>query len=654
MKKISVKMTALVCCAAIVISLAGCLGGAPRHSAKATETGHKMEYGTVPAEPSDPTTGPSSDQSTDPTIGEITADKLTYPDHVATYTEVHPFHKAGTIRDNEAVRLLSKVENEILHHEINCYADVEILFEHPEKFGFDIKDATWGDFVTVDQYPAEKRFYQQQLDKLLTINYNTLRGDDRICYDKLVYDVEESIYAYSYTAFKYYTMIFNYLVGPQSEILFILDVYTFDTVEDAEKYIELVKDLDRYFDLMCEYEETRAKIGFASSDYSYEQAAKSFDNLVKQRKNCFLYASFEERLDNIKGLSASDRSRLIEEHDYAMKKVAFPEFKECARRMRALKGSGGTDQGLCQFKGGDAYYAMLTRNTTNNGATVQESIEALENRINYIFDEYTGIIASGSSWKDEYKQHSYTKGSLENNLDFLRSAVKRDFPEIPAHEYYTMDVPKVFEDNFSPAAYLGFHLDNFNANLIIINNKSADSDKDFGVTVAHEAYPGHMFQSLYTRSHTKHPYMYLSVSTGYSEGWATYVENYSMKYFSGNSNSSAMKLVSYESELSLLVSTRVDYGIHVENWSLEQCVDYFKKFGFAVTKKKFKKYYTLIVTDPGYYAKYGMGYVWTQQIMDDMRAKYPNKTEKDIHTAYLDSLTGTFTQIRKNMESRLG
>ena len=40
--------------------------------------------------------------------------------------------------------------------------------------------------------------------------------------------------------------------------------------------------------------------------------------------------------------------------------------------------------------------------------------------------------------------------------------------------------------------------------------------------------------------------------------------------------------------------------------------------------------------------------------MDDMRAKYPNKTEKDIHTAYLDSLTGTFPQIRKNMEKLLG
>ena len=250
--------------------------------------------------------------------------------------------------------------------------------------------------------------------------------------------------------------------------------------------------------------------------------------------------------------------------------------------------------------------------------------------------------------------HAYSKGSIQKNLDYLLGAVKSDFPDIPAHEYYLMDVPKVFEENFSPAAYLGYHLDNFNANMIIINHKSADSDKDFGVTVAHEGYPGHMFQSLYTRAHTNHPYMYLSTSVGYNEGWAVYVENYSMRYFSGNGVTDAVKLVSYESNLSLLLSTRVDYGIHFENWSLKQCVDYFKKYGFSVTEDSFQKYYTLIVTDPAYYSKYGMGYLWTQQTMDDMRAKFPNKTDKDIHTAYLDSLTGTFDQIRKSMEKKLG
>ena len=655
MKKFSIKTIALICCSAIILSLAGCSGTNNRSSGR-KKAGNSKPEGTTETDQTYSSTVDSSDPTgSNPGSGNYipTSDKLTYPDHVATYDEVHPKHAPGSLSGPDAIKELSAVETEILQHEINCYADADILFENPQKYGLNITDVSWGEFTTDEDYAKEKEFYSQRLQRLLNINYESLTGDDRICYDKLVYDIEESIYGYSYTSFEYYSMIFNYLVGPQSEILFILDVFSFDSVKDAENYILLIKDLDRYYDKMCEFEEKRAAYGFASSDNSYEEAAKSFDNLVKQKDDCFLYASFEERLDRIPGLSSADKTRLIQEHEKAMKEVAFPEFEECAARMRKLKGSGGVDAGLSAYKGGDAYFAALTRQITNNGATVQESVSALEARIKKVYTDYTTIATSGMDWYQEYTSHAYSKGDINKNLDFLRGQIKADFPSVPAHEYYMMDVPKVFEENFSPAAYLGYHLDNFNANLLIINHKSADTDKDFGVTVAHEAYPGHMFQSLYTRSHTSHPYMFLSASTGYLEGWATYVENYSMKYFTGKGVTDAMKLVQCESVLSLLLSTRVDYGIHVENWSLKQCVDYLNSFGFSATEASFGKFYTLLVTDPGYYAKYGMGYLWTQQTMEDMRAKYTNKSDKDIHTAYLESMTGPFNQIRDNMDKKL-
>lgn len=657
MKKITTKFLALACTAAMVLSMTACsFGGGTRATMNTDHTGgdHKHEGGET-TETSDPTGYTDPTDPVDPGYNGgiiVTSDMLTYPDHVATVDEVHPYHAPGSLTGTDATNRLSEVEMDILHHSINSYADIEILFENPEKFGFEINDITWGDFTTIDQYPEEKAYYQDQLNKLLEINYETLKDDDRLCYDKLVYDCEESIYGYSYTAFEYYTMIFNYLVGPQCDILFVMDVYSFDTVKDAENYIELCRDIDRYFDCMCEYEETRASLGFASSDTSYEEAAKSFDNLVVQKDSCFLYQSFEERLDNIKGLSSSDKDRLISEHEKVMKEVVFPEFQECADRMRALKGSGGVDAGLSAYMGGDAYYAMLTRNLTNKGTSIQDSIAALDRMINDVYNEYSTIASSGFDWYSEYLGHDYTKGDLNANLDYLYDTIKTDFPSIPAHSYYTMEVPEEFQENFSPAAYLGYHLDNFDSNLLIVN--TAGDDKDFGVTVAHEAYPGHMFQSIYTRGQTSHPYMYLTGSTGYKEGWATYVENYSMRYFTGNGVTDAMTLVKDESILGLLASTRADYGINYENWSLTDCVNYFQSFGFSVTEDSFSKFYTLLVTDPGYYAKYGMGYLWTQNIMDSLHAKHPNATEQQIHAAYLDALTGTFEQIEQYADKHLG
>ena len=669
------KLLCLLLAVSMMVSLQGC-SALKEMLAEPTERSyagdHKPEWGEDPTESTGKETTetdetePSETEETEssnkpvptqaPDDGKYinTSKELTYPDHVASYDEVHPKHNPGNLKGQDAVNRLNEVEQTILKDAVSCYVDADILFENPEKVGITGIDPNkaWGDVTTpASKYPERKAFYEKQRDLLLEIDFESLSGDDRICFDKLLNDIEEDIYVYSYTAFEYYTMIFNSLVGPQSEVLFLLDVFTFDNVKDAENYILVLKDIDRYYDQMCEYEETRAKYGFASSPESYEAAAVTFDQLVQQKDDCFLYQSFEERLDKIKGLSASDRARLIKENEDAMKNVVFPEFEECAKRMRALKSAGGRDAGLTEYRGGDAYYAVLNRIQTNNSATISETIKTLDAEIKSVEKEMSELMKRRSEWKDEYNSRRYSKGSVDKNLDFLRDAVKPDFPKIPSHEYYLMEVPKVFQNSFSPAAYLGFHLDNYNSNVIIVNNKNVDSN--FGVTCAHEGYPGHMFQSLYTRSKTKHVYMYVSGSTGYKEGWATYTENYSMKYFSANGESDAVRYARADNDLSLLLSTRVDYGIHAEGWTLEDSVSYLNDHGFFVSKSSFSKYYTLLVTDPCYYAKYGMGYVWTKNTINSIKKQYPKATDKEIHTAYLDSLTGTFEQIQENMKKLL-
>jgi Uncharacterized protein conserved in bacteria len=80
------------------------------------------------------------------------------------------------------------------------------------------------------------------LEQLYSIDRESLDRDDRIFYDKLLYDVELSAYALQYTAFDYYESVLKSLTGPQSEVLFILDVLEFNTVEDAQNYILVLRD----------------------------------------------------------------------------------------------------------------------------------------------------------------------------------------------------------------------------------------------------------------------------------------------------------------------------------------------------------------------------------------------------------------------------
>ena len=583
-----------------------------------------------------------------------TSDELTYPDKVPTYEELHPYKAPGNVTGQDAVDLLNEIELEVLQHCFKDYATVKIFFKDPEAYGITYDGITWGDAtIDDDQVAEELAFDEELLAELYTIDYESLGTDDRLFYDKIVYDLELDTYLMSYSAFGYYTMIFNPLVGPQCDVLFNFELFDFETVEDAENYILLVEDIDRYYEQMIAYEEERAEYGFASSPTSYEAAAKSFDNLVKQEDDCFLYESFEERLDNIKDLSDDDRARLIQEHEDAMKNVFFPKMQECADRLRALKDYNGVDAGLCQYKGGDAYFAVLVMTKTNSSMPVDEQMAMLEAEVDKNTEEMLAIFGSGDlSWYYDVQDHDYTYGDVQDNLDGLYEYIDGKFPEIPAHEYYFMPVPEIFEDDFAPAAYMGYQLDTFDANQLIVNY--GDLETDLGVTIAHESYPGHMYQSIYTRSASKHLYMYLGASIGYEEGWAVYCELYSISdIFATDPTSPAERIIWIDRSNNMFITAVLDFGIHYEGWTLDDCVDYFNEATgdlYGVTADSLQDYYTLLVTEPCYSIKYAMGYVHTKNIIENAKINYPDATELEIHTTYLNCLTTNYEEIQENFD----
>ena len=596
-------------------------------------------------------TGPSDEPGDVPDYDFGDLPDLTYPDHVPTEDEIHPPHDPGDVTGQEASDLLDEVELEILQRYIGSnYIDAELTFEDPSAYGIEVDEVSWGE-INYD-HTEDMEFVDGELEKLYSIDYENLDDQDRIFYDRVVGDLELSKYMLSYTAFDYYESSFNPLTGPQNDIFFLLTVISFDTVEDAENYITLCEDIDRYYDQLCEFEERRAVYGFASSPEVYEAIAETFDDLVDQEPDCFLYDTFEERLDNIPGITDQQKADLIDEHLSVMQDVVFPEFEECAERMRALESFNGSDMGMSSYEGGDAYFVALFEDQTNSRLSIEDSITRLDNYLDYIVDTMD-TVANGTdySWIDTYLYHTYSMGDTQQNLDYLVTAIMDDFPDIPDHDYFLMEVPEAFEDSFSPAAYLGFHLDNYDSNMIITNNSNVDND--FGITCAHEGYPGHMFQSLYHRSICEHPYMYVCEPTAYAEGWATYVENYSYKYF--DEPSDGRDLIMVENELNVVIMARCDIGINYENWTIDDVADlYSEVYGMTIAASDVQDLYNLLVSDPCYAIKYGCGFINTGYAMEQIRSEFPNATDEEIFTAYLNAQPGTFENIEEHMRAELG
>ncbi|MBR3533352.1 MAG: DUF885 family protein [Clostridiales bacterium] len=645
-------LTALLLILAMSVNIASCSSIEDffdlDHGSSRTERRRSRDDDDDEEEETTRTSRPGRDDPTDtpaPTVTVAADNGLTYPDHIPTYEEIHPAHPNGTVSGQDAVDILDDIEDQIIREQLGgCYVNADIFFEDYERYGitFEPEDIGWGEVLTDHDEDAEE--VAQILDQLYSIDRDSLDTDDRIFYDKLLYDMELSAYAVQWTAFDYYESALKSLTGPQSEVLFILEVLEFDTVEDAENYILVLRDIDRYYDELCDFEEERAAYGYVNSDDVYEEVAESFDNLVAQSEDCFLYDSFRDRLDNIEGLTDSEREALIEEHDEVMHDIVFPEFEECAQRIRALK-CGAPEVGVCSYPGGDAYFAYIFATQTNSGRTIDESIDQLEAYADDMMNSLYALAAAGSTdWFDEYLDHNYSEGDTQDNLDYLYEQIQGEFPPIPEHGYRLLSVPEVFADSFSPAAYLGYHLDNYDSNIIITNEASINDT--FGITCAHEGYPGHMYQSVYTRSITRHPYMYLFDSIGYDEGWTTYVENYAFRYFS---DSAASVAVSADDRLNILLFARFDMGINYEGWDAQDCADWLNDLtGGIATAESMMDVYNILLSDPGYGVKYGVGFINTGLIMAELQEEFPNVSDIDIHAAYLNAQTGTYEQILEN------
>ena len=170
------------------------------------------------------------------TGSNVSLTTLTYPTTPYSHDEIHPQMAPGSISGQEAVDILNRIELEVIQENLTSYLDVELLFEDPSAYGLDNIEPTWGEVLFDDSELAESvEQYDLWLDELYQIDYESLSEDDRIFYEKLVYDLELDKYLSSYTAFNYMLPVFNSLTGIQCEILFLLEVFSFDTVEDAEK-----------------------------------------------------------------------------------------------------------------------------------------------------------------------------------------------------------------------------------------------------------------------------------------------------------------------------------------------------------------------------------------------------------------------------------
>ena len=231
----------------------------------------------------------------------------------------------------------------------------------------------------------------------------------------------------------------------------------------------------------------------------------------------------------------------------------------------------------------------------------------------------------------------------EKAIEYLKKAINKDFPalgdDITCEIKY---VDKSLEEHLSPAFYLTPAIDSYKENVVYLNkNQKYDLSEAFS-TIAHESYPGHLYQNCYFQSLNPEPIRSVINCGGYSEGWATYAELYS--YSIAGIDKDVAGLMVQNTIATLCVYGKADVGVNYMGWDFKKLQGFLSDYGFS--KSQSRMVFDSVVAEPADYLQYTLGYLEIEELKKEAQNKLGSQFSlKDFHKFFLSTGTAPFSVI---------
>ena len=360
-------------------------------------------------------------------------------------------------------------------------------------------------------------------------------------------------------------------------------------------------------------EEEKAAAGLFMSNKTLERILEQCRAFIQDPESNYMLEIFSEKLKDYGKFSPEDQKELEEQHKNILLNKVIPAYQKLMSGLESLKDSGASSRGLAHFPGGREYYEYLLKSQVG----AYTSVEQIRQRLTAQLEEDLGTIRlmlkeQPSLLRKLTDGTDLSSISPQNTLELLSRNIQKDFPALGETDYEVRYVHESMEDYLSPAFYLTPPLDTGSPNVIYINRASSGSNLELFTTLAHEGFPGHLYQTVYFASCRPDDIRYLFSSGGYVEGWATYIESYAYQYAADLMNDSAAadltRLAWLNRSVNLCLYSLMDIGIHYQGWTQAVTERLLNSMGITDASAA-AEIYQYIVETPANYLKYYWGYL---------------------------------------------
>ena len=519
--------------------------------------------------------------------------------------------------------------------------NLHYTLRNPEDYGIDEKEVSLAGFETD---PDEARASAENMRaSLQQFSRDALDHNNRLTYDILEYQMKSAARSADYLL---YEEPLGLVSGVQTQFPVVLSEYRFYDRQDVENYLRLMEMTGDYFDSLIKFEREKAEQGLFMADYALDTVLEQCRAFLHMGDGNYLYSTFADRIKDVKELTEDEKSDYIQDNALAVSDYIYPAYEKLAAAMEELRGSGKNEKGLCYLPEGKDYYEITVEQQTGSNRSIEEMEDLTRRQMTddlEAMEEVLGITAEEA----QEAAASMERKTAEEILLRLQEGTDAAFPEAPETALEIKYVPEEMEEHLSPAFYMIPAIDNTKENVIYINQSQMHDDLTLFTTLAHEGYPGHLYQTVYYQSTDPDPIRSLMDFGGYVEGWATYAEMGSY-YLTPLSKEQAV-LLQKNSSIILGLYALADMGIHYEGWSRMDTVAFFSNYGIT-DAETVEQIYELIIGSPGNYLKYYIGYVEFLELKKEWaKEKGADFSQKEFHEAVLETGPAPFEIVEEYM-----
>lgn len=543
---------------------------------------------------------------------------------------------------------------------------------HPEDYGIKSYTVKLPSFEE-NEYTTYNIVLENYISTLKKIKPGKLDSEQSLTYQILLDGFE---YDLSTNQFPYYDEPLSPGSGMQSQLPILLAEYSFTCEKDIEDYLSLLDSIKYYFETIEGYETAKSEKGLFMADYSADKIMNQCDvimdsSLIENGEH-FLITTFNERIDKAFKQNLIDGDDVLlyqSENKRLLETVVAPAYRKLADTILLLKGSGDNGKGLCYYENGADYYSSLVKKTTGSDKNITQIKTLLYKKLQKDNASFSTLAASLNKLEYDGSFDTFPLSKPEEMLADLEQRITADYPAYPNQSQTSYTVKYVDEslaDFVSPAFYLTPPIDNLKENSIYINQQSIPDPLELYTTLAHEGYPGHLYQSVYYQLNQNDsdsiPIRNLLYFGGYTEGWALYVENNSYEYAKdiidekvGDAGQREFLKIYYDlyrldRDMRICLYSLLDIAIHHDGISYEEAAAALAQFGMkdaAVTRS----IYEYIVEEPANYLKYYLGYLEILECRDTAKDLWKSDySDKAFHQFFLEAGPMSFPMLQDLLE----